>query len=114
MPAKKSDELIDAATVDALLVNAPALKPAGSLRWRERQPILATLQELQKRAAGKSSLTDAGVVADLLGTLDETLEKYAVDPDAYIAWALKSTPQQLMALFSRYGSEVAKLISSTG
>lgn len=114
MPAKKSDELIDeTATVD-LLADAPALKPAGALRWRERQPILATLQELQKRAAGKSSLTDAGVVADLLGTLDETLEKYAVDPDAYIAWSLKSSAQQMMALFSRYGSEVAKLISSTG
>lgn len=116
MPARKTDELIDdAATVDPeLLADAPALKPVGAMRWRERQPVLNALQDLQgKVSKGQLKVTGAGDVAGLVGMLDETLERYAVDPDAYAKWATGASAQQILALFMRFGGEVAKLIGST-
>lgn len=117
MPA--SDELQDEVTAldaDGLLKDAPELRPAGTLRFRERQAVMDAYEKLMGFADDEGNVTfdpaNMGGVNALLADIDEALERYAVNADAYVKWSAGRDAPSMFALFGRYGGEVAKLFGS--
>lgn len=108
---------------DVDLSGAPALRPVKTLRARQRVTLYKAMMALQKRLEGREATAEGQVDInvddlDVIVDMDEFLEKMAIDPEAYAAWATEEgggpePDSRIAALFSRYAEQLGEPAPST-
>ena len=93
--------------------DAPPLRPAGTLRIKQRKAFLAIAMTVDDRQE-----SDGGVpvdkILDLIEDMDDALEAVAVDPAAYAAWAVGGDVESRVAtLFMQYAGQLGEAQRST-
>lgn len=112
---------------DELLVGAPLLRPVNTLRMTQRRPLMVLLSSLQSELADPDNpdeiqldldMLDPEVtdrVYELLERVDLAMEKLAVDPAVYAAWAVgENVEARVLLLFLRYGQQLGESTRSAG
>lgn len=111
-----SEELQDEALAEVDLAGAPALRPVGTYRMRERAKLFQEVQRISDAFNGdedeKGDELDLSKL-DLVADIDEFLESAAVHPEIYAEWATEDgggpdVEQRITALFSRFASDLGK------
>jgi hypothetical protein len=109
---------------DRALAGMPPLHPAGELRIRERNKVMAIAMRLQSFADEDGQieidLDDPKVdpekvqrLLDVMADADDFAESIAVDPDDYVVWARRASYAQFSAILTRYGRAVGELSGSS-
>lgn len=104
---KIQDELTPLEILDGIDVSdAPPLQPPGTLRIRQRKGLILLGDRMRELADPDA---DPELYLDIVEGMDQALEKVAVDPVAYAAWAVGTDlEQRVMKLFLDYSGKLGE------
>lgn len=100
---KASEQLQDEHSPEPVVdvSDAPPLRPIVTLRMAQRKGVL----KLAAEANEMGDDVDADTVLDLVDKIDQELERLAVNPEAYAAWAVGDNLEaRILALFGEYAA----------